>query len=179
MKGIMENTNWVLDPAHSVLQFNIKHLMIATLRGTFNEIEGTVEAEDNFENAKFSFTANVDSVDTNDEKRDAHLKSTDFFETQKYPKLSFTSTKFTKIGEDTFELTGNLTIKNITKPIVLTAEFGGTMIDPWGNLKAGFELKGMINRKDYGLTWNAQIEAGGTMVSEEVALIANIELMKK
>ncbi|UQD57511.1 YceI family protein [Flavobacterium sp. K5-23] len=175
----MENKNWVLDPAHSVLQFNITHLMIATLRGTFNEIEGTVEAEDNFENAKFSFSANVDSVDTNDEKRDAHLKGPDFFETDKFPKLSFTSTKFTKITDDKFELTGNLTIKNTTKSVVLNADFGGTMIDPWGNLKAGFELKGKINRKDYGLTWNAQIEAGGTMVSEEVTLIANIELLKK
>jgi polyisoprenoid-binding protein YceI len=175
----MENTNWVLDPSHSVLQFNIKHLMIATLRGTFNEIEGTVEAGADFENAKFSFTAAIDSVDTNDEKRDAHLKGADFFEADKFPKLRFTSTRFIKTGDATFEMTGNLTIKDSTKSVILLVDYGGTMKDPWGNLKAGFALKGKINRKDFGLTWNAQIEAGGTMLSEEVVLIANIELLKK
>lgn len=175
----MENINWVIDPAHSAVQFKVKHLMIATLTGRFDEITGTVEASDNFENAKFSFSANVNSINTNDEHRDTHLKSADFFEAEKFPKLSFTSTRFTKTANTKFELTGNLTIKDVTKPVVLSVEYGGMATDPWGNVKAGFELKGKINRKDFGLLWNDTIEAGGTMVSEEVALIANIELLKK
>lgn len=175
----MENTKWVIDPAHSTLQFNVQHLNITTLRGTFTEIEGTVEAAEHFENAKFSFSANVNSINTNDEKRDTHLKSADFFDAEKFPKLSFTSTNFTKKGGDKFELTGNLTIKDITKPITLTAIYGGTAKDPWGNTKAGFEIKGKIDRREYGLTWNVAIEAGGKMVSEEVALIADIQLLKK
>jgi polyisoprenoid-binding protein YceI len=175
----MENINWVIDPAHSAVQFKVKHLMIATLTGRFDEITGTVEASDNFENAKFSFSANVNSINTNDEHRDTHLKSADFFDSEKFPKLSFTSTKFSKTGDNKFELTGNLTIKDVTKPVILNVEYGGTATDPWGNVKTGFELKGKINRKDFGLFWNATIEAGGTMVSEEVTLIANIELLKK
>jgi polyisoprenoid-binding protein YceI len=175
----MENINWAIDPTHSAVQFEIKHLMIATLTGRFNDIAGTVEAGDNFENAKFSFSANVNSINTNDEQRDIHLKSADFFDAEKFPKLSFISTEFTRTDDKKFELTGNLTIKDVTKPVTLAVEYGGTATDPWGNVKAGFQLKGKINRKDFGLIWNAQIEAGGTMVSEEVTLIANIELLKK
>lgn len=175
----MANTNWVIDPTHSAVQFEIRHLMIATLTGRFNEISGTVTTGENFENATFSFEANVNSVDTNDEKRDAHLKSAEFFDTEKYPKLSFVSTEFNKTGDTKFELKGNLTIRDVTKPVTLTAEYGGTATDPWGNLKAGFALRGKINRKDFGLVWNPTIEAGGIMLSEEVTLIANIELLKK
>lgn len=175
----MENINWVIDPAHSAVQFKVKHLMIATLTGRFDEITGNVEAEDNFENANFSFSANINSINTNDEQRDTHLKSADFFEAEKFPKLSFISTKFKKTGDKEFELTGNLTIKEVTKSIILTVEYGGTAKDPWGNVKAGFELTGKINRKDFGLVWNAAIESGGALVSEEVTLIANIELLKK
>lgn len=175
----MENTNWIIDPAHSTVRFEIKHLMIATLTGTFDEKAGNVEAADNFENAKFYFEANINSINTNDEKRDAHLKGADFFDAEKFPKLSFTSTKFTKTGKSEFELIGNLTIKGIAKAIILAVEYGGTATDPWGNIKAGFELKGKINRKDFGLVWNAKTEADGTMLSEEVTVIANIELLKK
>lgn len=175
----MENSIWEIDPVHSVIQFHYKHLMIATLSGKFDEIAGTVEAGDDFENAKFTFSATINSINTNDEKRDTHLKSADFFDAEKFPTLSFTSTKFTKTGNQEFELEGNLTIKDIVKPIVLTVKYGGTSKDPWGNLKAGFELKGKINRKEYGLTWNVEIEAGGTMVSEEITIDANIELVKK
>lgn len=175
----MENSKWEIDPAHSVIQFHYKHLMIASLSGRFDEISGTVEAGDNFENAKFTFSANINSINTNDEKRDAHLKSADFFDAEKFPTLSFTSTKFTKIGDQEFSLEGNLTIKDITQPITLSVKYGGTSKDPWGNIKAGFELKGKINRRDYGLTWNVQIEAGGTLVSEDIIIEANIELIKK
>lgn len=175
----MENIKWEIDPSHSVVQFKVKHLMIATLTGRFDEIAGTVEASDNFENAKFTFSANINSVNTNNELRDTHLKSVEFFEAEKFPKLSFSSTSFTKTSDTTFELNGNLTIKDVTKPLLLNVEYGGIATDPWGNIKAGFELQGKINRKDYGLIWNDTIEAGGTMVGAEVTLIANIELLKK
>ena len=165
----MENTKWEIDPMHSAVHFKIKHLEIVTLTGSFNKIAGTVEAEENFENAEFSFTANVDSIDTNDEKRDAHLKSIDFFDAEKFPKITFISTKFKRTG----------TIKGVTKPTILKIKYGGSNTDPWGNIKAGLQLKGKINRKDFGLVWNAAIEAGGFLVGEEVKINANIELLKK
>jgi len=175
----MENSNWVIDPTHSSVHFKVKHLTIATLTGTFNDISGTVEAGDQFENAKFSLSASANSISTNDEKRDTHLKSADFLEAEKYPKLTFVSTKFIQTDDDKFELTGNITIKEITKPIFLKVEYGGTATDPWRNIKAGFHLSGKINRKDFGLVWNAAIESGGFLVGDEVMLIADIELIQK
>jgi polyisoprenoid-binding protein YceI len=177
--SIMENMKWEIDPTHSEMLFKIKHLEIATITGRFDAISGTSEAEENFENSVFSFTANVDSINTNDQKRDAHLKSADFFDAEKFPKITFYSTKFKRIGESTFELIGKLTIKEITKPTILKIKYGGTTIDPWGNTKAGLSLKGKINRRDFGLVWNATIEAGGFLVSDEVKISANIELLKK
>jgi polyisoprenoid-binding protein YceI len=176
---IMENLKWEIDPTHSEVLFKIKHLEIATLTGRFNEIIGTAEAEEDFENAEFSFTANVDSINTNDQKRDAHLKSVDFFDAEKFPKITFHSTKFKRIGDTTFEIIGKLTIKEITKPTILEIKYGGSNIDPWGNTKAGLKLKGKINRRDYGLVWNATIETGGFLISDEVRIEANIELLKK
>ncbi|WP_268845946.1 YceI family protein [Flavobacterium aestivum] len=175
----MENTKWEIDPIHSAVHFKIKHLEIVTLTGTFNEIQGTVEAEENFENAEFSFSANVDSIDTNDQKRDAHLKSADFFDAEKFPKITFNSTKFKRTGDAIFELVGKFTIKGVTKPTILKIKYLGTNTDPWGNTKAGLQLKGKINRKDFGLVWNAAIETGGFLVGEEVKIKANIELFKK
>jgi polyisoprenoid-binding protein YceI len=175
----MENMKWEIDPTHSEVHFKIKHLEIATLTGRFNEINGTAEAEEDFENAEFSFTANVDSINTNDQKRDAHLKSVDFFDVEKFPEITFHSTKFKRTGDTTFELIGKLTIKEVTKPTILKIKYGGSNIDPWGNTKAGLKLKGKINRKDYGLVWNAAIETGGFLISEEVKINANIELLKK
>ncbi|HEU4789189.1 MAG TPA: YceI family protein [Flavobacterium sp.] len=175
----MENIKWEIDPTHSEVYFKIKHLEIATLTGRFDKITGTAEAEEDFENTEFYFTANVDSINTNDQKRDAHLKSADFFDAEKFPKITFHSTKFKRIGDATFELIGKLTIKEITKPTILEIKYGGTNIDPWGNTKAGLKLKGKINRRDFGLVWNAAIETGGFLVSEEVKINANIELLKK
>lgn len=175
----MENIKWEIDPTHSEVLFKIKHLEIATLTGRFNEITGTAVAEENFENAEFTFTTNVNSINTNDPKRDAHLKGVDFFDAEKFPKITFYSTKFKRIGDTTFEIIGKLTIKEITKPTILKIKYGGTNIDPWGNTKAGLSLKGKINRKDFGLVWNAAIETGGFLVSEEVSIDANIEFVKK
>ncbi|MBB6002766.1 YceI family protein [Arcicella rosea] len=175
----MSTTIWAIDPSHSEVQFKVKHLVITTVTGNFKEFSGTVEAGDDFENAKIAFEAKIDSINTNSEQRDGHLKSADFFEAEKYPILSFTSTKFVKTDDEEFELVGDLTIKDVTKSVKLSVEYGGTATDPWGNVKAGFELTAKINRKDFGLTWNAPTEAGGVLVSEEVKLIANIQLVKQ
>ncbi|WP_018344240.1 YceI family protein [Cytophaga aurantiaca] len=174
----MATTNWIIDASHSEIQFKVKHLVITTVTGSFNEFSGTVEAGDTFENAKISFEANTASINTNSDQRDGHLKSGDFFDVEKFPKLSFKATKFAKKG-DGFELVGDLTIKDVTNSVTLAVEYGGTAKDPWGNTKAGFEVTGKINRKDFGLTWNAPTEAGGVLVSDEVKLIANVQLLKQ
>jgi polyisoprenoid-binding protein YceI len=174
----MATTNWVIDASHSEIQFKVKHLVITTVTGSFNEFSGTVESGDTFENAKISFEANTASISTNSEQRDGHLKNGDFFDVEKFPKLSFKATRFSKKG-DNFELVGDLTIKDVTNSVTLAVEYGGTAKDPWGNTKAGFEITGKINRKDFGLTWNAPIEAGGVLVSDEVKLFANVQLLKQ
>lgn len=175
----MANTNWAIDPSHSEIQFKVKHMVITTVTGSFTEFNGGAEAADDFENASINFEANVNSISTNSEQRDAHLKGADFFEADKFPTLSFKSTQFSNKGDDKFELVGDLTIKGVTKSVKLDVEYGGTAKDPWGNTKAGFELKGKINRKDFGLTWNAALETGGVMVSEDVKLEANLQLVKQ
>ncbi|MBB6002250.1 YceI family protein [Arcicella rosea] len=174
----MTNATWAIDPSHSEIQFKVKHLVITTVTGNFKEFSGSVEAGDDFDGASIAFEANIASINTNSEQRDGHLKSADFFDAEKFPTLSFKSTSFTKDGDD-FELVGNLTIKGVTLPVTLEVEYNGTATDPWGNVKAGFELKGKINRKDFGLAWNAITEAGSALVSEEVKLIANIQLVKQ
>lgn len=168
--------NWILDASHSSVGFKVKHLAITTVSGSFSGIEASVEAGDTFENAKISFSADIATISTASEQRDGHLKSADFFDAENFPKLSFESTSFTGAGED-WKLEGNLTIKGVTQKVVLDVEFGGTMKDPWGNMKAGFTLSGKINRKDYGLTWNAITEAGSMLVSEDVKIQADIQLL--
>lgn len=175
----MATTSWIIDPAHSEIQFKVKHLVITTITGTFKEFSGTVTASDEFENAQINFETGIHSISTNNDQRDGHLKSADFFEADKFPKLSFQSTSFTKKAADEYELKGNLTIKGISKPVTFGVEYGGIATDPYGQVKAGFELTGKINRKDFGLTWNATTEAGGLVVSEDVKLLANIQLLKK
>ena len=172
-------TTWAIDPAHSEIQFKVKHLVITTVTGNFKEFSGWVHSGENFEDAQIHFEAHVDSINTNSEQRDAHLKGQDFFETEKFPTLSFTSTRFDKKDDTEFEMEGDLTIKGVTRKVKFSVEYAGTAKDPWGNTKAGFELKGKINRKDFGLNWNAITEAGGALVSEEVKLIANIQLVRK
>lgn len=177
---IMENLTWAIDPSHSEIQFKVKHLVITTVTGNFKEFSGSLESiSDDFDGASIAFEAKTESISTNSEQRDGHLKSADFFDVEQFPTLSFQSTSFTKKGDEEYGLTGNLTLKGVTLPIDLEVEYNGTATDPWGNVKAGFELKGKLNRKDFGLTWNAPTEAGGVLVSEEVKLIANIQLVKQ
>jgi polyisoprenoid-binding protein YceI len=176
----MNKTTWALDPTHSELQFKVKHLMITTVTGSFKNFTASVETEgDDFSTAKIDFSAEVRSIDSGNEQRDTHLKSGDFFEVEKYPALSFSSTKLEKKDDENYMLHGNLTIKGISKPVAIPTEFGGIAKDPWGNIKAGFTLNGKINRKEWELTWNAPIEAGGVLVSEEVKIIAEIQVVKQ
>jgi len=175
----MENSIWAIDPSHSEIQFKVKHLVITTVTGNFKEFKGSVEASDDFDGASINFEASVGSISTNSEQRDEHLKSADFFDAEQFPTLSFQSTAFTKKDDETYNLVGNLTLKGVTLPINLAVEYNGIATDPWGNVKAGFELIGKLNRKDYGLSWNTITEAGGALVSEEVKLIANIQLVKQ
>lgn len=175
----MATTKWVLDPAHSELQFKVKHLMITTVTGSFNEFSAALTTDaDDFEHSVVTFKAGVDSIDTGNKDRDGHLKSGDFFNAEEFPSVSFESTSFKKDGSD-YKLSGNLTIKDVTKPVTLDVEFGGTAQDPWGNTKAGFSLSGKINRTDFGLTYNAALETGGVMVSEEVKILGELQFVKE
>lgn len=177
----MATRTWALDPTHSEVQFKIKHLMITNVTGSFDIFNVSAQTEDeDFTKAKISFTADVNSISTNNEQRDTHLKSADFFDVEKFPQVRFTATKTDNIDNDgSYDLYGDLTIRDITKNVKLSVEFGGVVKDPWGNTKAGFTISGKINRKDFGLTWNAVTEAGGVMVSEEVRIAAEIQLIEK
>jgi len=173
----MAITKWTIDKSHSEIQFKAKHLVISTVTGQFNEFDGWLELEDQYlENAKAWFTADVNSISTNSTDRDNHLKSADFFDAVNYPEIKFESKRFVKTGENNYQMTGNLTIKNITKEITLDVQYGGTMVDPWGNTKAGYEISGKVNRHDFGLKWNAVAEAGGLVVGDEIKLALNVQL---
>ena len=175
----MATTKWAVDPMHSEVQFKVKHLVISTVTGTFRNFEGGATTEhDDFDNAEIHFSLDVDSVDTNQEMRDAHLKAPDFFDAATYPKIIFKSTSFKKIDDDEYTMTGDLTMKGVTKPVTLKAEYGGTAKDNYGNQKLGFEVTGKINRKEFGLTYNALTETGGLALGEDIKLIANIQLSK-
>jgi len=171
---------WKIDPTHSEIHFKVKHLMITTVTGSFKQFDLNVETgEDDFNTVKkVEFTALVNSIDTNNEQRDMHLKSADFFDSEAYPKLSFVSTKYEADGDEA-KLQGELTIKGVTKPVVLTVEHGGIVVDPYGQIKSGFTVSGKISRKEFGLTWNAVTEAGSIVVSDEIKLLAEVQLIKQ
>jgi polyisoprenoid-binding protein YceI len=176
--NIMANTKWTLDPTHSELQFKVKHLMITTVTGSLKSFSAELTtAGDDFTDAEISFTGEINSIDTGNTDRDNHLKSGDFFDGEKFPTMTFKSTSVDKDGDD-YAVRGDLTIKDQTISIKLTAEFGGIAKDPWGNTKAGFTLSGKINRSEFGLTWNAALETGGVMVSEEVRIIGELQFVK-
>ncbi|MCA1800878.1 MAG: YceI family protein [Rhodothermaceae bacterium] len=175
----LTKTLWKIDPTHSEVQFKVKHLVISTVTGSFNTFDGTVEAEgDDFAGAEVRFEADINSITTNNEQRDGHLKSDDFFNAEKFPKLIFESASFEKTGDDTYKLAGNLTIRDITKKITLDVVYGGTVVDPYGQTKAGFEVTGTINRKEYGLSWSAVTEAGNLVVADNVKLIMNVQFVQ-
>jgi polyisoprenoid-binding protein YceI len=171
---------WKIDPAHSEIQFKVKHLMITTVTGYFRTFDLVVETEtDDFNTAKrIEFTADIDSIDTNNQQRDTHLKSADFFLAEENRELRFVGKKYEGTGDEA-KLHGDLTIRGITKPITVNVEFGGVVVDPYGQTKAGFTVSGKISRKDFGLTWSAVTEAGQVVVSDEVRLHCEIQLVKQ
>ena len=176
----METTKWIIDPSHSEIQFKVKHMMITTVTGSFKEFTSEVETVGNdFTTAKVKFQAAKASIFTNAEQRDNHLRSADFFDAERYPYLKFESIKVEKADDDSFTLHGNLTIKDITKPVKLDVEAGGIGKDPWGNIKAGFSLNGKINRKEWGLNWNAALESGGVLVSDDVRIFCDVQYAKQ
>jgi polyisoprenoid-binding protein YceI len=176
---VLTKTKWAIDPSHSQLTFRVKHLMITYVRGEFTKFSGEVETEENdFSKGSVSVTIDASSIYTNDAKRDMHLKSPDFFDVEQHPQITFQGSSLVKIGQR-YQLKGLLTIKGISNEVVLDAEFGGINKDPWGNEKAGFSLTGKINRKDYGLNWNAPLETGGVLVGDEVQISGEIQLVKR
>lgn len=173
-------STYKIDPAHSEITFKVKHLMITNVTGNFTAFDATMESgKEDFSDAAISFSADVDSINTNNAQRDTHLKSDDFFAAEKFPKISFVSKSLTKKAEDEYTLTGDLTIRDTTKTVDLDVEYGGTMTDPWGQVKAGFEINGKINRKEFGLGWGAVTEAGGVVVSDEVKLHLQVQMVKQ
>ena len=177
----MATKNWVIDPSHSEIQFKIKHLMITNVTGSFNIFQVSVQTEEeDFMKAKVSFTADVVSISTGNEQRDGHLKSAEFFDAATYPQVKFAATKYENVDNDgSYELYGDLTIRDITKNIKLDVEFGGVVKDGYGNTKAGFSINGKINRKDFGLTWSAITEAGGIVVSDDVKIACEVQLIEQ
>jgi polyisoprenoid-binding protein YceI len=171
---------WKIDPAHSEVQFKVKHLMITTVTGYFRTFDLEVETQtEDFSSAnRIEFTAEVDSIDTNNAQRDAHLKSADFFDSENNQQIKFVGKKFNAEG-DKANLTGDLTIRGTTKPITLNVEYGGIVVDPYGQTKAGFTVNGKISRKEFGLVWSAVTEAGQVVVSDEIRLLAEIQLIKQ
>ena len=159
----------IIDQAHSEIGFKVKHLMISTVKGNFRTFSGGVE-----EDGTVSLSMNVNSIDTGNNERDNHLKSADFFITMEYPTMDFTG----KMSEDMKTITGEITIKGVTKEVTLDVDYNGMSVDPWGNTKHGWEISGSINRGDFGLTWNAPLETGGVLVSEEVKLSMDIQMME-
>lgn len=171
----MNNTNWTIDTAHSEIAFKIKHMMISTLTGHFEDFEATAKTEnDDFSIAAIEFSAKTASINTKNNDRDTHLKSEEFFNSEKFPEIKFVSKSFS--GD---QLIGDLTIKDVTKEITLDADLNGIAVDPYGQTKAGFEMRGEINRKDFDLTWNAITEAGSIVVSDKVKLIIDVQFIKQ
>lgn len=171
-------TTWAIDPTHTEVQFKVKHLVISTVTGFFKKFSGGAESTgDDFDGATINFSLDVNSIDTNQADRDGHLKSADFFAAEQHPTIDFKGA-LKKVSGNDYKLNGDLTVRGTTKNIAFDVEFGGTMVDPWGNTKAGFEINGKINRKEFGLTWNALTESGGMVVSEDVKIHINTELAK-
>lgn len=177
----MSKTKWSVDPSHSEIFFKVKHLMITNIRGEFENFEIDVESEgEDFSHSKVAVTIDAASVFTKQKDRDNHLKNADFFDVKNHPQLKFESTAVEKLDEDNYKLSGDFTIKDISKPVTLDVEFGGVVNDPVSGFeKAGFTISGKINRTDWGLNYNAALETGGVLVGEEVRIIAEVQLIKQ
>jgi polyisoprenoid-binding protein YceI len=173
-------STWTIDPTHSVVEFAVKHLMVSTFKGHFRSLEGTVHLdEDNPANSSVTASVDVASIDTQTPDRDAHLRSDDFFNAERYPKMTFRSTRVEQADGTNWKVTGELTIRDVTKEVVLDTEFEGRIVDPWGNERIGFTAQAELSRKEFGVRWNAAIETGGVVVGDKVRISLNIEIVRR
>lgn len=182
MLATQAQSTWKVDAVHSNVRFTVSHLVVSEVEGSFKKFDGTCvnpNAGDDFSKASIDFTIDVASINTDNEMRDNHLKGDDFFSADKFPQMRFKSKSMTKTGDKTYKLVGDMTIRDVTKPVELTVTYGGTAKDPYGNTKAGFKVQGTINRVAYGLKWNPMMEAGGSVVGEDVSFRANLEMTKQ
>ena len=173
-------STWTIDPAHSGAEFAVKHLMVSTFKGHFRSLEGTVHlGEDNPANSSVVASVDVASVDTQNPDRDAHLRSDDFFNAERYPKMTFRSTRVERVDETNWKVTGEFTIRDVTKEVVLDTEYEGRIVDPWGNDRIGFTARTELSRKEFGVRWNTAIESGGVVVGDRVRISLNIEIVRQ
>jgi polyisoprenoid-binding protein YceI len=173
-------TTWSIDPAHSHVEFAVKHLMISTVKGRFGGVRGTIRTDEaDPARGQVEVEIDADSIDTKEAQRDAHLKSADFFDVEKFPKITFKSTQITDVDGDSFRLTGDLTIHGVTRPVTLDVTSEGRGKDPWGGERAGFSATGKIKRSEFGLTWNQVLETGGFVVGDDIKISLDVELVKK
>jgi polyisoprenoid-binding protein YceI len=181
MEDSQVKTKWSIDPSHSEIAFKVKHLMITNVKGVFTEFDASIYTTgEDFMTSEIDCWINAASVNTRDEKRDAHLKSAEFFDVENFKEINFAGNTYEQVDKDgSYELYGDLTIKGIKKQVKLDVEFGGVMKDPWGNHKAAFTINGKINRKDWNLNWNAALEAGGVLVSDDVYISCEVQLFKQ
>ncbi len=176
----MAITKWIIDPTHSEIHFKVRHLMVSWVTGSFKQFNATVETKgDDITTAKVHFTADINSISTNNDQRDAHLRTGDFFDVENHPQLVFESDKLEKIDEENYKVYGTLIIRGISKRVSLNVEYGGVTQDPWGNTRTGFSVSGKINRKDFGVNFSMISETGGILLSDDVTLNANAEFVKE
>lgn len=174
----MATTKWVLDQTHSELQFKVKHMMVSTVTGSFSKFNGTVETSGNdITTAKVHFTADVSSISTNNEQRDQHLRSGDFFDTDNHPQITFDSTRVEKNGEDSYKVFGTLSMRGVSKEVSFLVDHGGIMQDPWGNTRTGFSVSGKVNRRDFGVSFSLISDTGNILLSDEVVFLANVQFV--
>lgn len=175
----MAKTKWSVDAAHSSLDFSAKHMMVTTVRGQFTKFDAEIVADpEDLTTAEITFTIDTASVDTRSADRDNHLKSADFFEVEKYPTMIFKATKITAKGNNQYDVTGDFTIRDVTKPATFAITYEGQVKDPWGNMKAGFTGETKLSRKDWNLTWNAALEAGGVLISDQIKISLDIQALQ-
>jgi polyisoprenoid-binding protein YceI len=174
-----QTANWGFDQSHSNVRFSVSHMVISEVEGNFTDFEGTVTSNKaDFSDASIVFSIIVGSIDTDDEKRDEHLRGGDFFNVEKFPTIKFKSTSMEKVGDNKFKVTGDFTMLSVTKEVTFDVKYGGTIKDPWGNTKAGFKVTGTIDRTDWGLKYNSTMDTGGVMIGEDVDIVCNFELIK-
>jgi len=178
--SLIAQTNWSVDKSHSKVGFSVSHLVITDVDGFFKDYDAKITTNgDDFSTANIEFTVNTASIFTDNENRDKHLRSDDFFNAEKFPKMTFKGKSIRKVSDNKYKLVGDLTIRDVTKQVELDVKYNGMVKDPWGNTKAGFKVTGEINRFDYNLRWNNTIETGALVVGREVELIIDLQLVKK